>query len=239
MLEVIKADKLLRQYGTYQIERLGSLELARPVEVNNIRNKLRSIARMVLKLRETGEGDLINMIKPQVYERFVSTVRQMALQSDQLGLTLGIYVKQLSLLKIADCIAAGNRDGKQDAEDFLQLYNASWVQRVSSHIGRRQRLKKLNKSHDLPIEEDLRKLTRFLESEIKSTVDVQRLKMLTLSSLILFNKRRPMEVHEMTVEDFRIAREKTQDPHDAELLNKMTPTEKAIANRYVHVNKSL
>lgn len=119
------------------------------------------MAKMALQLKEriTDMQDLFSVITPKYYEVFVTVVQQMSLQKDQLGLTLSIYVKQLALKKVAECIVRGNAKEKAAAEDFLALYNSSWTQRVACAIGKRKTLKKLNKPTELPIESDLLKVS--------------------------------------------------------------------------------
>lgn len=231
MLEIIRNDKLIQLYAQHQVERIGYQEDLRRADKNNIRNKIRSIARLVIECAKDNKLSLSDILTPAMYNRAVEAVRTLAKESDQLGLALTIYVKQLTLLKIAEAISSSNTLQKVEAEEFLQLYNASWTNRVSAHIGRRQRMEKLSKTKELPLEEDLITFSRFLSAEMKTCKDDQRLKKVVLSNIMLFNKRRPMEVHELKVEDYTSAKKSITDPHDVEMLNKMSATEKMIAKR--------
>lgn len=203
--------------------------------MNNIRTKLRSVGRLLMQLRESiGNYHLIDMIKPTNYEKFVQAVRQLSLKSDQLGLTLTNYVKQLALMKREEGIVRSDKIMRAEGDKFLEVYNSSWTARVSSHIGRRQRVKKINQPHELPIEDDLRKLRKYIRDESdKSDNSIRKLKKLVLADLMVFNKRRPMEIHNMTIEAYRLAKSKMMDPADIDIINKLTSTEQVIASRYV------
>lgn len=191
---------------------------------------------MVLELTKTriGQRSLSQMLKPEFYEEFVITVRSMAMNSNQLGLALTIYVKQLARLKIAAAIAGKDKYLRNEGEEFVLLYDSCWIQRVSSQIGKRKRMEKLNKPDELPLEADLTTLTEYINKEIGNTSgveDLPRLKDLVLASILLFNKRRPMEVHDMKVSDFISAKEKITDEQEKEVLDKLSATERAIAKR--------
>lgn len=234
VVEVIRNDPLIRTFGRHQLERLGDADV-RYSDLNNIRSKLRSIAKLYICLKEVlpNKKGMSSMIDPSCYESFVQTVRKSMSKSKQLAFTLGIYIKQLTLLKIAEAIKESNRREKENAEEFLQVYSATWNSRVSSAVAKQQRLATLSRVPELPLEEDLVILNKFIEEEIGKTEDIVRLKKLVLSSLILFNKRRPMEVHDMTIADFQRANNSINDPHDKAIVGKLTATERAIANRQV------
>jgi len=191
------------------------------------------MGRMLIELHKIhlGKPSLYALMVPDKYESFVKAVRILSCESTQMGLALTIYVKQLAMLKVSLCTEQGDRHGKELAQSFLDLYNANWSARVSASIGKRQRLSKLNKGPELPLEEDLLQLTSFIDMELSKECETQKLKKLCLASLLLFNKRRPMEIHEMTVQDFLQAKEKSVDPHDQEVLAKLSSTERMIADR--------
>lgn len=63
-------DKLIKVFGMHQLERLGSL---RPVDINNIRTKLRVLGRLVKRLQErlnSREG-LDKLITPEHFDSFI------------------------------------------------------------------------------------------------------------------------------------------------------------------------
>ena len=86
---------------------------------------------------------------------------------------------------------------------------------------------------ELPTADDIRLLTRFIREQMKEAIhnkDDERLKKLVLSGLILFNKRRPMEVEELTIDDYRRALHKKQD-YTSEVVKSLTTSEAMVAKR--------
>ena len=107
-----------------------------------------------------------------------------------------------------------------DGEKFARLCEGYWCQTVASATNRTQRLRKLQKTTELPAADDITKLTRFIHEETWEAVHngaVERLKKLILAGLILFNKRRPMEVEELKYVDFQRAQEKKETAHSNEI----------------------
>lgn len=116
-------------------------------------------------------------------------------------LTIGGYLEQVILLKISAAIQLGDADLQGKAKQFKFLIDAHFLSEVSAVAGKRQRVKKLSKTEDLPLQSDMNKLSDYLKQEIcKITTESEslRLSKLTLSYLILYNKQRPTEVAEIT-----------------------------------------
>lgn len=204
--------------------------------MNNIRTKVRAVARLAKQLQhdDVPYTPLAEYFVPAKYNEVRDAVNGLSRDSPQLGLALGHYVKQLCKHKIAKGIIDDCEDVTKEAENFEKLYNDSWSFTVSARAARRQKLAKLNKVQQLPSTEDLQTVTLYLESEMKKEVensdhDVQTLTKLTLTSLIVFNKRRPTEVAELKTADLRRAH---QDDN-TEMLATLTPSERLLAQRYV------
>ena len=175
-------------------------------DINGIRTKIRSIARLVLELEhETGlTGSRISdFLSPEHYDEVARCVKRLGeKRSPQLALALGHYVKQVNLLKIAEAIKQSKNKALADAENFARSYEASWCNTVASATSRTQRLRKMQKSIELPTAGDITLLSSFIQKETKEAThnaDLERLVKLVLSGLLLFNKRRPMEVDEINL----------------------------------------
>ena len=123
---MIEQDRLLRMFVQHQVKRLGSLESLRKSDINTIGTEPQSIARLIIatKSSNTLDGDLFQLIAPELHDVFVRAVRRLGVQSgEQLALTLGISLKQLTLLKIADCIKTGSESDQQQAETLRSFLN--------------------------------------------------------------------------------------------------------------------
>ena len=203
-------------------------------EDNQLRAKLRFLARLLAKLREKTERHALGLsdfIHPKFYDAFVESVTDIRSQNKQLALTLGHFIKKITLKKKASAIKKGDRMERNDAEDFLAIYDSSWNELVASSTVRLQQKQKLSQQVLLPGTDDLTKFQIYLATEIGrcETQSYTKLVKLVISTLMLFNKRRPFEVAEMTVEDFRLARVNKDDRQ--EMMDALLPDEKAMADR--------
>lgn len=232
VLEAIKGDRLIKIFGQHQILRKGDLNFS---ETNQLRGKLRFLARLLLAIREKTETELSfsELLRPEYYDAFVAAVLEIRQSNKQLALTLGHYVKQICLLNISEGIKSENKAMRKGSEDFLKLYNSSWCTTVASSTARMQQKEKLNKSVKLPITADLIKITKFVQSEIEGELakdtNYIRLQKLVLASLLLFNKRRPAEVADIKVSDYRLSFDNQEDR--AEIMSSLTAEEEIMASR--------
>jgi len=232
---IIKHDDLIRLFGTNQLLRMG--DKLRNSDINNIRNKLRSVARLLKGLREKTETfhNLSTYIDPKYYDSFVEVVRDLGSKtSSQLALTLGHYIKQLTHLHIAAAVKSADEEAECRGESFLKLYRGSWGMVVASAAAKRQRLSNLNESTPLPTTQDLVTLTAFLKEKIckimrEAEPNYVELVKLVVSALIVFNKRRPMEVLEIKLTDYQLSKENQEERE--EIMNHLSVDEKIVANR--------
>lgn len=150
-------------------------------DLNNIRCKLGVAARVREKTKCKSFQDLP---KPKNCDEIVAAVAaatQISKESDQLGLTFGGYIKQLSMLKLAEAIKQRNCDDKEDAEEFRWLFETFWTPHVTSVTAKRQRLNTLNKREELPLSEDLQTYSKFLRNSIPKESNIDLLSRLCLS----------------------------------------------------------
>lgn len=208
-------------------------------EDNQIRSKLRFLARLLVKLRDmTGlKLSLSDFIHPKYYDSFVSAVIELRKENQQLAVTLGFFIRKIALKKKATAIKNGNETERTVAADFLDVYDSSWNELVASSTLRMQQLQKVNKQVKLPDASDLQKLQKYVTSEIDKSTSYTHLQKLILSALILFNKRRPAEVADITLLDFRTASLSKDDRDD--IIRTLSLEERAMAARYVRFDSSL
>lgn len=228
-MTLLSGDSLIKKFGQHQLLRKG--EFVNWSETNQIRGKLRFLARLLQAVHTTSGKTLSmsEMLKPQFYDVFVSSVLEIRKENKQLAFTLGHYVKKLCLLKTAEAIKSMDDAMKMEAERFLDLYNSSWSETVSSSTLRMQQKQKINKTVLLPTISDLEKLTKFVAYELSRERDYTRVQKLVIMSLILFNKRRPAEVANITFRDYNLSLHNQEDRE--EIIRSLSPEEKAVAGR--------
>lgn len=229
---IILKDRLIQDFARNLILRSGGEELRRPNAFNPLRQKLRAVALLLSESRKTDRDieDMDTLLSPKFFQPFLNASKTVATQNDQMGLTIGSYIKQLILLKISRAIQTNDMTKQTEAERFRYLMDAHFLSEVTSVAGKRQRLKRINRPEELPLSSDLADLSAYLKEQIMTTNDVNRLAKLCLCYLIVFNKRRPMEVAEITTEAYitEIQRPIEDNP---EILNSLEFTERLMAER--------
>lgn len=229
--EIVRKDQLIREFGLELIGRLGTDKERRRKDINHIQTKLRAVARLCQEMRQISGTKLFmnDYVHPQHFRLVLRATKQLALKSPSLGVTLGHYVKHLVMLKKSQGIEQGNQQIRRDAEDFKDLMDARWMSQVTTVTRRRQNLAKLNVRVELPTTKDLVAASEFFKQRINTETNPHLLSKFCLAQLIMFNKRRPMEVAEITKEDFKMVYQCHQD--NAEVLNSLDVTEKALVKR--------
>lgn len=229
---IILKDRLIQDFARNLILRSGGEELRRPNAFNPLRQKLRAVALLLSESRKTDRDieDMDTLLSPKFFQPLLNASKTVATQNDQMGLTIGSYIKQLILLKISRAIQTNDMTKQTEAERFRYLMDAHFLSEVTSVAGKRQRLKRINRPEELPLSSDLADLSAYLKEQIMTTNDVNRLAKLCLCYLIVFNKRRPMEVAEITTEAYitEIQRPIEDNP---EILNSLEFTERLMAER--------
>lgn len=229
-------DRLINLFCRHQLLRKG--DALTWDETNQVRQKLRSLARLLLVLREKTNKELsfMDFLKPQFYDRFVDSVIEIRKTNRQLAFTLGHYIRKICRLNLAEAIKSGDAQKKSNSQDFLDLFDSSWSETVASATVRMQQKGAIGKIVSLPEVTDLQRLTKFMGDEIELIMNEDkvenhyvRLQKLVLATLILFNKRRPAEVANLTVEDFWRSFDNQEDRK--EIIDSLSPEEKAVANR--------
>ena len=196
---------------------------------------MRKVARLLKEVHQItlSKEDFSAYIHPRYFDSFVEATRNLGKKSTQLALVIGHCLKQLCQLHIAQAIKEGNDEKEKLGEKFLKLFIGQWTTMVSSAMGKKQRLDKLNKTTLLPKSIDLVQLTSWLKEEVERQLedltDYFKLVKLAVSSLILFNSRRPMEVAEIKVEDFKRSLEFQEEQE--EIVKSLSVEEKLLANR--------
>ena len=234
-LALVMEDHLIKLFARHQLLRKGD-QLAFD-EINQIRQKLRFLGRLLYALHQKTSTTLSfqQLLRPEFYDAFVESVLGIRKENKQVAFTLGHYIKKLCLLNIAEAIKSKNPVMKSRTQEFFDLYNGMWSETVSSSTVRMQQKAKLNQVVLLPELPDLKCLTAFVDEEIRKemaaeTIDYTRLLKLLLATLVLFNKRRPAEVANLTEDEYKLSFHNQEDRD--EIIATLSPEEKAVSGRY-------
>lgn len=121
---------------------------------------------------------------------------------------------------------------------FLALLDLEWSVRISSNALATLHTRPKTATELLPITSDLVKLSNYLDENIKEIISNEhitpemwvKLASMTLSRVILFNKRRSGEAAKMTVEQYRL-RPAWNNSGSEEMKNSLSDFEKTLASK--------
>ena len=203
---ICRKDTLINEFTKSLLGRLGTEEEQRRTDKDTIRTKVRTVGRLLKKLNESTDSpkDLNWWITGKRFDNVVQGVKKVAAESNSpsMAITLRHYIKHIALLKGALAIRYDSQSMKTEKKNFLELYSAHWKNQVASVANRRIRLRAMNRTTEIPRTEDLLNMKNSTSAEISSTIANfdgtynmhKRLSQLVLVRLVLFNKRRIMEV---------------------------------------------
>ncbi|XP_031174403.1 uncharacterized protein LOC116063546 [Sander lucioperca] len=246
--QVVKSDMLITSLGERMFLKNG--EVGR--HQADIRNKMRELARLLIVARKI-DKDIVflkDLINPGKFNTVLEAVKQMTgfdhstnrflVPSTALKLRHSLvkvsYILQGEALRQEDIVLKGR------AEQFLKLIELEWTTHVSSNALKTLYQKKWNSPQILPLSEDIKKLQdhlKHLEKVNKKALfdkpeknSWSELSKVTLTQLILFNRRREGEVSRMEVNTY-LQRNKQSMQDD--ILESLSPVEKKLCQKLTRV----
>lgn len=217
---LVKSDPLILQFGEKLCLRLGHDR----ENFSNIRNTLRELGRLLKQLRESAglpDGNLDAFIDPLYFQNVVSSAKHIAGFSEKthlfttpsLALKLGHSLKKCSKIIKGNALQSGDEGLLKKSVSFGELYEMTWCEEVSTHALRTLGEKKRNKVKLIPLTKDCQALSSHLKEFGKTAYQVLELCKsnkeawcdlcaVSLTQVILFNRRRQGEASKMTLEDF-------------------------------------
>lgn len=241
--EICENDELIREFGMCLLEKLGTTEEQRYKDEDNVRTKLRSVARLLKKLNESRclPLPMSHFITAPHFRLVVKGVKELFRESDspQLAKTLGHYIKQISLLKASLALEQENPRNRKEAQEFNEMYQAHWNSKVAAVANRTQRLRTINKQAEIPATSDLLLLKDYVQDEICTYMETKnptynnyvKFAYFLIVRITVFNKRRISEVSELKVEDFEAKIGKEEFENMPELSQTLGVTEKTLLSR--------
>ena len=213
----------------------GDTSIRRANAFNPMRQRRRACANRTAEVKKM-DGNVkvtIMLIQPQNYPTFIAACNNITAKNNQMGLTIGGYMKKLILLKTSSAIISEDGQLQNEAEKFRYLFDAHFTSQVSAVAGRKLRLKRLDRPEDLPEFTDMSILASHCKEEMRKASgqnDTVRLSNVALAYLILYNKRRPFEVAELRRTTYIAEAYKSiKDNH--EILASLTYAERVMATR--------
>ncbi|CAL8266038.1 unnamed protein product [Lota lota] len=214
-----------------------------------IRQKIRELGRFLITLRKTRpDMSLEDAVKPIHFMDVIKAVKETAgFNKDQHtyrtpSLALKIGHSLLKVGEIFHCHALMTEDTElaQCTKAFRKLYQTKWAEYISHTALCTISESKYNKPTKLPLTEDIQALTKHLQQHTESAFpalkkeaseqNYHHLARLTLTQIILFNRRRVGEVSKMTLKNFL----EKDDSYAHQELG-LSAYEKSLCNHFTRV----
>ncbi|XP_067299454.1 uncharacterized protein [Pseudorasbora parva] len=186
-----------------------------------IRQKMREMARLLIIARATTPlKSTEDLVMPSNFPHVIQAVRYVAgydLDSNSykipsLALKLGHSLAKVAGIVQCNAITANRNAVAESAKHFSTLYEKRWAECISSSALGTLHQAKWNKPHVLPFTQDVSLLHKFLATErAKCMKDLEEepniksfgnLAQVTLTQVVLFNRRRQGEVSKMELQAF-------------------------------------
>jgi len=249
--EIVMTDRLIRSYAVVRMEALGHKSDQKPGDIYRVSQSVRTLGRVVQLARELIGNDvtLDSLLAADNFDTVVQVARKMSIEKAvpalNVGRTVGLLVKRVALIKRGIALREGNRQSVREARDFRILCSSDWNYRVNSAAMKRVNTVRRSKVQTIPITEDLVCLrTYILESSKKLLLKLRKsppcpedwtqMAKLTMSRLILFNKRRRAEVKDLKVKEY-LQRPDWKEDSNGEMAMALSPTDRLLAKRCVTV----
>ncbi|KAA0719560.1 Transcriptional repressor p66-alpha [Triplophysa tibetana] len=186
-----------------------------------IRQKVRELARFILALRKKCPSfTLEDAMKPANFMNVIDAVKDAAgfnqdthsYQTPSLALKIGHSLLKVSEILHCRALIAEDADLTNSAKAFQKLYKTKWSEYISHKALCTISDLKYNKPTKLPLTQDIDKLNDYLQRSAESAFqelsqnttehNYACLARLTLTRIILFNRRRVGEVSKMPLKNF-------------------------------------
>ncbi|XP_067614230.1 uncharacterized protein [Eurosta solidaginis] len=246
IVRLVRYDELLIKFGNCLCEKYYKLQ-----QEEMIRNRLRTLGRLLATMKDIDPDitDFKSIYNPPYYKTMVKAVRVISgfdpmtgvHMTPSLATSIGTYIRAVGeLLKLH--WVENNADEKEKVVDkYLFLHSMQYSQ-VINRIAREDQCEKQRQQiKPLPTTSDIKKLASYLNGKmISSYENLQRqyhyqtwisLLEYTLISIQTFNRRRAGEIERALILDLK-AIEKISEAENPEIYEKLSATEKNLAEKY-------
>ncbi|KAL8574806.1 hypothetical protein ACOMHN_031913 [Nucella lapillus] len=225
-----KTDSLIRDVAAKELKTCGFNK----DKFSQVRNKARELAQLLVALRQLSKdknGKLSNYLKPERFNLVIAATKQAAgydenkfsFATPSLATKLGNSLMTCAMILEARAVETTDEVLLNDAKSYILLHKARWHEEVSAHARRTLIVKSTGHQKRLPLSQDVAKLARHLSSVADETTKnlsdaveenvvkkaLSTLAEVTLTQVILFNRRRSGEASKLKVD---LEQQTTHDP---------------------------
>ncbi|XP_057716910.1 uncharacterized protein LOC130931819 isoform X2 [Corythoichthys intestinalis] len=240
----VKKDICILEYGDHLYNRLGH----DPDKHEYIRQKLRELGRLLLCSRKTTSMKTIQEhIQPSNFMNVVQAVKELAgydgrtgaYKRPSLALKIGYSLTKISMLVESRANLQKDYSAAKEARTFRKVYETRWNENISAASLRTLHESRWNQPQLLPFTKDVQTLHCYLDEKQKhfsaklsteiSAQSWSQLAKVTLTQVILFNRRRAGEVSKMPMTAY--LSNTTTDLQD-DILEALTSLEKKLCQHF-------
>jgi len=210
--QTVIQDSLICRFAHLRMEALGPKEYQKLGDVHR-GQAARTLARLVQEARKTSQDELIT---PEKFDLVVQTAKFMTIEKKEPALNLarviGHLLRHVTMIKSGQPLRENDKVKQKEAADFRKIIDAEWNYRVDAVAPKQLSAKKTMQVQIIPLTEDLLKVRSYIASSMKEyelkvkqdpvPADWSQLAKLTMTRLIMFNKRRRAEVKDLTVKQY-------------------------------------
>lgn len=239
--DIVMQDRVIKRYAVLRIESLGQKTDQKLNDIHRVSQGARTLARLVEQCRTKKPGvTLYDLIRPENFDIVVQAAQTLSATAVSLGRLIGCTLCHAVNIKASLAVRMDDDEEGKKTDAFKKLFSSEWNYRVNAPAVKKMNTIKRSRIQTIPLTEDLKVLRNFIIQETKSACERLRkavlpsdwtwLAKLTMSRLIIFNKRRRAEVKDLKVSEF-ITRPKWNEHSCEEMKLSLSTTDRIVAER--------
>ncbi|CAM4652766.1 unnamed protein product [Leuciscus chuanchicus] len=230
----IKGDNCILNYGFRLFKKNEKIVS----QHQYIRQKLKELGRLLLEAKKiTHVKTIQELIKPEQYSQVETGIYSMSLARK-----VGHSLHSLAMFIKSEGLKKKDKETIKDAEEFAQLYLESWRFDIAGQALTQLNRAKWNAPQLLPLTQDIQRLHCYLEEkqqqhlkdlkEHRSSTNWKELAKVTLTQVMLFNRRRAGEVSRMRLSAY-LSKDTSEEQGDVNLA--LTALEQKLCRHFVRI----
>ncbi|XP_026103476.1 uncharacterized protein LOC113074980 isoform X2 [Carassius auratus] len=243
----IKGDNCILNYGFRLFKKNEKIVS----QHQYIRQKLRELGRLLLEAKKiTHVKTIQELIKPEQYSQVVRAAKNLSGFSEETGIyqcpslarKVGHSLHSLAMFIKSEGLKKKDKETIKDAEEFAQLYLESWRFDIAGQALTQLNRAKWNAPQLLPLTQDYQRLHCYLEEKLqqhlkdlkehRSSTNWKELAKVTLTQVMLFNRRRAGEVSRMRLSAY-LSKDTSEEQGDVNLA--LTALEQKLCRHFVRI----
>ena len=246
---IAEDDPLIIEFGC----RMGKKGRGDEQTPDYISTKVRELARVVQAGRNISKNvsKLEDLLLPCNWDVLIKSVQSAAkfkpetneYGTPSLALKAGYSLQKCAKYRKLRAMREGDGNMEKKMLAFQEMYEGDWDHQIAYNARQTLDEAKFNKPQRLPIVQDVACLSKYLDervldtqSQMSQVENIQtaytELAQLTLTQLILFNRKRSGETQRLKVSDFAKAKDTDSFPEDEEVLASLSRFEKVMARSH-------